>query len=321
MNLEEMLNLRFVEYDGIQFQKLFYEIMRVKYGTDFEMPWAYGNAGDYKCDGYHKTEQAFYACYAPENPTMDTDASSMIKKLTDDICGLKKNIKEGKWGYSISKFVFVVNMKIKKACPAPLLSKMSEIESDLQKEFSKKIDVSTMTQYDLKIIFNTLEKEKQEFILKKAYVHDSDFEFDGAIVSKIIEHFSSVDTIKVGIHDIMEFHKKIEFNNISKERGDALEHASYSIAALEIYFEELGSSSGEILQSTVLSLYDKAKTEYPENQDLQFDFIKNSLYTISDSDSSEFKKKVSDSVLIIMSKFFENCSIFESEGIKNESFV
>lgn len=319
MTLEDMLNARFTEYDGIQFQKLFYEIMRVKYNTDFEMPWPYGNVGDYKCDGYYKPDGAFYACYAPENPSVDTNASEMIKKINSDIEGLKLQIKVGKWKCPFLKFVFVVNMKNKKTCPSPLLVRKYEIESELESYYGRKIEVSIITQYDLKIIFNSLEKNEQEFILNKVFIYDNEFEFDGAIISKIIEHFSTKVVRQVKIHNIMEFEEKIKFNNLNQDRGDALEYASFNIAALENYFEELGNSSEETLQTALVSLYNDAKKEYPDNQNLQFDYIKDNLYQISEGDSSIIKKKVTDSTLIIMSKYFENCSIFESEEHKNES--
>ena len=52
MTVEDLLQRKFVEYSGVQFQKIFYEIMKVSNEEDFEMHEPYGNVGNYKSDRY-----------------------------------------------------------------------------------------------------------------------------------------------------------------------------------------------------------------------------------------------------------------------------
>ena len=314
MSIEDMLQRRFVEYSGYQFQKLFYEIMRNKYDADFDMPQPYGNVGDFKSDGYLRTTGTFFACYAPENPSDDTKASSMISKLISDLEGLQINIDNKIWQNSFNEFTFVVNMKYSNIVPAPLLVKKEELQIGLIKKYRKKIKINILTQYDLKITFNTLTLSQQRFILEKVYIHDADYEFDGSIISKIIEHFMHTKPIIAKPHNIMDFDNKIIFNGLSKERGDSLSYASYNISSLEMYLESLSSDSCSCLQNIVVKLYEEAIKEYPDNTNLQFDYVCNNLFVIDDETKSIYIKSICDTRLIIMSKFFENCSIFKSEG-------
>lgn len=314
MGIEEMLQRRFVEYSGYQFQKLFYEIMRNKYGADFDMPQPYGNVGDFKSDGYLRTTGTFFACYAPENPSDDTKASSMISKLISDLQGLQINIDNKIWKNSFDEFTFVVNMKYSNITPAPLLVKKEELQIGLEKKYGKKIKINILTQYDLKTIFNTLTLSQQRFILEKIYIHDGDYEFDGAIISKIIEHFMHTKSVIVKPHNIMDLNNKISFNGLSKERGDALSYASYNISSLEMYLESLSSDAFTCLQNIVIKLYEEAINKYPDNTNFQFDYICDNLYVINDEVKGIYIKNICDTRLIIMSKFFENCSIFRSEG-------
>ena len=314
MTINEMLNLRFIEYDGMQFQKLFYEIMRNRYGTDFDMPTPYGIYGDYKCDGYLRTEGAFYACYAPENPSVDTNASEMKSKITSDLEGLIKNIKAEVWKCEFKKFVFVVNMKSKRTVPSPLITKKFELEKEIEDSLGKKCEIDIITQYDLSLIFNELDPTKQRFILEKVYINDFDFEFDGSVISKIIEYFSLKCDDVVKPHNIMELEDKIKFNNLSEKRGDILLYASFNNSSLQNYLEEMGEDACDILQSIVLNLYQKALKLYPDNSNFQFDYICEKLYPLDETMGNS--KSITNSKYIIMSLFFENCSIFKSEVSK-----
>ena len=313
MAIEELLQRRFVDFSGYQFQKLFYEIMRNKYGDIFVMPEPYGNVGDFKCDGILANEGSYFACYAPENPHDDTIAKPMISKFESDLKGLEDKIDDGTWKTDFNRFIFVVNMKYRTSVPTLLVSKAQELEKSLLNKYSRKIDVVIWTQYDLKRIFLTLDSTCQLFILNRVYIHEEDIDFNGSIVATIIEHFYDVPTKKVAIHNIMQFKNKLKFNNLSKERCDDLECASYSISALEVYLQELSSDSLNSLQSMIINLYEDSKKEFPDDSNSQFDFIKNKMFPIENGSSSILIKSVNDTVLIIMSKFFENCSIFESE--------
>ncbi|MGM9972280.1 MAG: hypothetical protein ACI35W_07710 [Anaeroplasmataceae bacterium] len=312
MTIEEMLQRRFVEYFGFQFQKLFFEIMRNYYGDDFEMPHPYGSEGDYKSDGYLKSKGIFFACYAPENPSEYNDATAMISKLRSDLNGLiSKIIDEKKWLYPLNGFTFVLNLKFNNEAPAPLLSEKQNLEANLLKKFNRLIPINIITQYDLKLLFNQLDIAKQKYILEKVYVFDEDMEFDGTIIAKIIEYFSNKEIKPVKPHNLMDMTEKIKFNNLSIERESELIYAAFNISALENYLSSYSPDAQEILQTLVLNLYEDSKKNYPNNSNLQYDFIKEGLFDSKDSYGIKLKI-INNTKAIIMSKFFENCSIFES---------
>ena len=310
MNLEGMLRQKFWEYDGNQFQKLFYEIMRAKYGADFDMPQPFGSLGDYKCDGYLNSSGTFYACYGPELIN-DSTAEKIKSKLRGDVRGLVKNIKDGKWLKPLNKFVFVLNLRNENYPPLPVCVEKQNLEEELFTEFSRTIPIEVITQYDLSVAFNTLTVNEQKYILEKAFINDPVFDFDGSIIAKIIEHFATHNTVKARLHEIMKFESKIIFNNLNEERSAELGQASYSNAALQNYLEKLGEDACGILQSAILELYRKSCDEFPDDSNLQYDYIKSNLYLINDSTVSV--KLINDSKAIIMSYFFENCTIFKSE--------
>lgn len=316
MGVEELLQRRFVDFSGNQFQKLFFEIMRCKYHDLFVMPEAYGNVGDFKCDGILTNEGFYFACYAPENPYDSTIANPICKKLEDDLKGLEVRIDDGTWKTILNKFVFVINMKYSNTIPAPVYTKAQGLERSLCEKYKREIKISLRTQYDLKLIFLGLDSKLQQFILNKIYYHEEDINFDGSIIATIIEHFHHNIVNKVGVHNIMQFKDKLTFNNLSSERCADLECASYNISALELFLRELSSDSLVILQSTIVNLYNDSKEKFPNDSNSQFDYIKNKIYVIPNGSSDASIKSINETVLIIMSKFFENCTIFESENSK-----
>lgn len=313
MTIEDLLQRKFIEYSGFQFQKLFYEIMRNKNGDDFEMPEHYGSCGDFKCDGFLKSTGFYFACYSPENPYDDTKADAIISKLNNDLNGLQKRIDDGTWKIPFNGFIFVVNMKYVNTVPAPVFPDAQNLEISLKAKYGDHFQIKIWTQYDLKRIFLGLDSAIQNFIINKVYFHEEDIDFSGGTVALILEHFSSLDPKKVPIHNIMDFKRKMIFNNLSEERKCDLECASYSVSSLEIYLEELGDNSTQTLQTLLVELYEKAKIEFPNDSNLQFDYIKENIYPMDHISSKQNIKEINCTKLIIMSKFFENCSIFQSE--------
>ena len=307
MTVEDLLQRRFVEYSGAQFQKLFYEIMKISNKDDFEMPEPYGNVGDYKCDGYLISKGHYFACYSPSNPTEEFKESYINSKLESDLSGLINNIKSGIWKYPLKEFIFILNMKYINTVPAPVLSKKQELEKTYE------ITIHIWTTYELKLIFNSLSLEEKKFILEKVYINEKDIDFNGAIISKIIEHMSTCTYTRVQPHNIMEFESKIIFNKLSDERKSELLCASYNIDELEKYMDNLSSDCCSIIQTLVINLYNESKTHFPQSSDLQFDYIKDKIYPITEDMDSMKIKMINDTKMCIMSKFIENCTIFESE--------
>ena len=72
----------------------------------------------------------------------------------------------------------------------------------------------------------------------------------------------------------------------------------------------------EQLSSLLKKIYIDAK-EKLENQDQIFDYIINKLMETSSQELKNVDLKiVRETVMIIVSKYFENCTIFEKNGVK-----
>ncbi len=74
---------RFTDARGDNFQKLFGQIMNLRYPGDFTQTRPWGALGDDKCDGYLPSQQKFYQCYAPD----DLERTKTLEKLNQDFTG------------------------------------------------------------------------------------------------------------------------------------------------------------------------------------------------------------------------------------------
>ncbi|MBN2619359.1 MAG: hypothetical protein JXR64_13705 [Spirochaetales bacterium] len=314
-NLVDVLKNRFIDADGKYFQEIFYEIMRAKYATDFVMPRNYGKIGDYKCDGISINEGFYYAIYSPENPNFrDENQKYAIGKVRKDIKGFLEQYEKGTWEYKCSKFIFVYNAKFNKQPPAPILSELSKLDKKVKEKFPE-ITVSYMTQYDLELAFIELKSEQQEFIINHTYCGSEEIDFDASSIALILDKMHMTDFKSVEVHDIMGMKEKIKFNKLDENRAGDLLKASYNIMDFKDFIRRTNPEYIQFLQDRCLTLYDEAKTILKTNSNKQFDYILENLYSydIKQVNSNEaVYKSIKNNKLIIMSMFFENCSIFES---------
>lgn len=314
MSVELILTNKFIEANGAQFQNIFFEIMRAKHGSDFIMPRNYGIYGDLKCDGIHISKGIYYGVYSPENPNFkDVNQSEAIKKFNSDLDGLIALIDEN-WGYPLKEFVFVYNGKFMNTIPSPILSAISLKHEELKLKYPT-VKLSSITQYDLKLVFLTLNVGIQEFILSKTYFSVEEINLDGSIVAMILEKMHLSAFKKSELHAIMDFKDKIKFNGLDDNRASDLLHASYNIDDFVVFVRSIDPQYLNMLHNLCKDLYDKSALLF-SNANSQFDYILENLYIydISDKDYNYYNlKSIKENKLIIISVFFENCSIFKSK--------
>ncbi len=305
---DQMLEHKIFTCVGYEFQNLFFEIMKNLYKDDFIMPKPQGQYGDKKNDGYIPSKGKYFAVYGPD--TWDLNIKYTIQKLESDLNGLLENIKKGEWKSQLNEFVFVVNTRHNNNFPVEIVQKMEE----LSKKHSIKIIL--WSSYDIKLLFNQLSIEQKKYILQ-CYVNLDSISLNIQVLNKIIEKISDSKYTKNKIDGFMEFESKIKFNNLSKDRGADLLCASFSINNLDNALNELDSTGliQEQLSTLIKGLYIEAK-EKMENENQVFDYLMNKLMETS---STELKNidlmVVRETIMIIMSKYFENCTIFEKNGV------
>lgn len=94
---------------GLPFQLKLQKVLSKYYkalGKTYEMPAPYG--GDDKNDGWVVEDATFYQIYAPIQVKRSL-GKDIQDKFQEDLEGLVKKIKEGKWNGKLNKFVFIVN--------------------------------------------------------------------------------------------------------------------------------------------------------------------------------------------------------------------
>lgn len=291
---------------GYDFQYLFFEIMKNKYKEQFVMPKPQGRYGDKKNDGYIVDKGQYFAVYGPDS--YDLNISYTISKMDTDLTGLIENINSGAWKNPVNTFIFVVNTRHNNILPVEIIQKTEELSNKYG------IYVTVWTSYDLRSIFNELTEPQKQFILQ-CYVALDNITLNIQVLNKIIEKVNKLNCSKSKIDGIMEFEKKIAFNNLDDNRASDLLSASYSINTIDQVLDELDSTGllQEQLSDLLRKIYEEAKDKLSDENQI-FDYIISKLMETSSTDLREIDLKIiRETVLIIMSKYFENCTIFEKD--------
>lgn len=289
---------------GYEFQNIFFAIMKSKYNDDFIMPKPQGRIGDKKNDGYIPSKGEYFAVYGPES--FDLDKNYTILKLKTDLEGLINNIKNGEWKYELKKFVFVVNTRNNDT----FYTEVVQTAEELAIKYS--IEVVLWGSYEVRKEFNSLSIEEKKFVLQ-TYVSLDNFSLNIPILNTLIEKLCNSNYKKTKIDGIMEFKEKIRFNNLSDDRATDLVYSSYNINSLDLALNSLDSTGviQEQLAQLLKDIYDEAK-KICDNEDEVFDYLVSKLMDESSGNLKSINfKLVRETVIIIMSKYFENCTIFE----------
>lgn len=104
------------------------------------------------------------------------------------------------------------------------------------------------------------------------------------------------------------FDKKIEFNNLNKSIGNLLTTANYQSYIIDEYFTSNSEFTKNELRDIFNSLYQEALISI-EEQENKSDHV---FFYILEKSSPSPEKAVKDSVLVLMSYYFEYCDIFEA---------
>lgn len=291
---------------GYEFQNLFFEIMKTSYNDDFIMPKPQGRLGDKKNDGYIPSKGEYFAVYGPE--TSDFNVNYTVSKLETDFIGLLDNIKNGEWKHELKKFIFVVNTRNNNTFPVSLVQKAEELSQTYS------VDVCLWGSYEIRQLFEKLPSENKKFILQ-CYVSLDNISLNLQVLNELIDKINSLNYNKSKIDGFMAFEKKIKFNNLSESRSADLLSASFNINALDLALNELDSTGviQEQLAYLLKTIYDEGKGKC-ENENQVFDYLIDKLMEESSTNLKSINLKiVKETIIIVVSKYFENCTIFEKE--------
>lgn len=282
--------------NGQSFEDLFTEIMSYV-DHDFRKIKAWGNIGDRKNDGYIESKGIYYQVYAPEDITLKYP--ELVSKLKQDFEGLKDQ-----WN-PIKEFYFVVNDKFK------------GVNADSEKVLKQLSTIHNLDKSGFFTADNLMQKvfslETDEIVKIVGFLPNINniSKLDFSALNQVIPHI-----MKIPLNSIQEeikrpnWDEKIKFNQLSKNTEFLLNQGSFLLGSLNNYLSNNAFLAQE-LQMHMSSIYDKAKEllNHPNMSN------ENVFWEIVNMCLPENELSYQSAVIVIMSKYFESCDIFE-EPIK-----
>ena len=281
--------------DGQIFEELFSAIMNYA-EADFQQIKPWGNIGDRKNDGYIKTKGIFYQVYAPED--IRKSDTNVVSKLQKDFDGLKKQ-----WS-PVNEFYFVVNDKYKgvNADSEKIIQEM-KISHNLN-------DAGFLTAKHLENILFELEDDQiysiTGFIPDPANIKQLDFSILNEVIGYIMQlPLNKDDKSKIVVPD---WNEKIKLNVLSESVSQLLSNGCFQLHSLDEYLKDSSDFLADSLRDKMNEVYLQEK-ENKSGDEL--------FWAIVNSASPKAEQMYQTSVIVIMSKYFETCDIFE-EPVQEE---
>lgn len=275
---------------GKDFQDLFADIMAHRYGTSFHRVCPWGQQGDWKCDGYLKSEEMLFACYAPRE-MKDTKTA---RKIDEDFSGAV-----AQWKKYMQKWVFVHND------PEGLSPRVTQKLLELGRRCPD-IDVRHWGIIEVKSKCLELQQSDLEEILgkapdKKAMMNTGMEEL--VPVLKTIE-----DMPPEGQQDLSQpSADKIEHNMLSESVRSLLKAGMTKAPLVRRYFQ---SNSSPEKRDSIAKAFKRRYQEF-RNANLPPDEIFAKLHEHVGGEAQSAPKRLC-AEFAVLSHFFETCDIFEN---------
>ena len=301
MNVQEktfarqLFQNKILKADGQIFEDIFSAIMNYA-ETDFQQIKPWGNIGDRKNDGYIKTKGIFYQVYAPED--IRKSYTNVVSKLKKDFDGLK-----AQWSL-VNEFYFVVNDKYKGVnADCEKIIQEIKISHNLN-------DAGFLTAKDLENIL--FELEDDQIYLITGHIPDpaNIKQLDFSILNEVIGHIMQLplnegDKPK---NVLPNWNEKIKLNVLSESVSQLLINGGFQSHSLKEYLENNSDFLADSLRDKMNEVYSQEK-ENKSGDEL--------FWAIVNSASPKAEYRYQTSAIVIMSKYFETCDIFE-EPVQEE---
>ncbi|MCP4109773.1 MAG: hypothetical protein GY749_30365 [Desulfobacteraceae bacterium] len=280
---------------GQAFEDIFTAIMNYA-EPGFQQIKAWGNIGDRKNDGYIKNKGIFYQVNAPEN--IRKSYTKVVNKLKTDFDGLKSQ-----WN-PVNEFYFVVNDGYD-GVNADCEQAIQEI-----KKKHKLNDAGFLTAKDLENILFTLDDDQIFLIVGNipdpAVIKQLDYSILNEVISYIMKlPLGKGDMPKVTLPNVDE---KIKFNNLSEPVACLLNNGYFQLHSLNKYLSNNSDFLADSLRDRMNDIYTSEKKKKNNGDDL--------FWAVVNFASPKAEQMYQTSVIVIMSKYFETCDIFEEPSEK-----
>ena len=301
MNVQEktlarqLFQNKILKADGQRFEDIFSEIMNYV-DTDFQQIKPWGNIGDRKNDGYIKNKGIFYQVYAPED--IRRSYTTVVSKLKKDFDGLK-----AQWS-PVNEFYFVVNDKLKgvNADCEKIIQEMKIVHNLDNAGF--------LTVKHLENILFELDDDQILSIAGNTPDPANIKQLDYSILNEVIEYIMQLplndgDKPKIVVP---EWDEKIRLNVLSEFVSQLLINGSFQLHSLDEYLDNNSDFLADSLRDKMNEVYSLEK-ENKSGDEL--------FWAIVNYASPKAERMYQTSAIVIMSKYFETCDIFE-EPVQEE---
>ena len=275
--------------NGQAFEDIFTSTMFYAHpGFQAIKPW--GKIGDRKNDGYIKSEGSYFQVYAPEDITKSY--IEFVKKIERDFSGL---IEE--WS-PVNNFYFVVNDKYR-----GVNADCEQIIQEL-KERHDLIDAKILTAKDLENEVFYLEDDQILSIVGNLPDPFNLKRFDFYVLNEIISYIMELPIDRNGKYSIVlpNLDEKIKFNGLSDTTAEYLYNGLIKVVHVEEYLSNNSNFAADSLRDKLCEVYNEEKEKDTED---------NLFWNIVNRLSPKAQQIYQSTVIIIMSKYFESCDIFE----------
>lgn len=276
--------------DGQAFEDIFTALMNYS-DSRFRSIKPWGNIGDRKNDGYIPESGVFFQVYAPEN--IENNYPDVIKKLETDFAGLVKQ-----WNQTVNEFYFVVNDKFKGVNADSEQAIQNIVKShQLQKGGFR-------TAKDLENLLFSLDEDQIIMITGNLPDKKNLNRLDYSILNEVINFIMSISLPQGKPPAIIlpDWDDKIKFNNLTDITESYLNNAYIQVNNFENYLSNNSDFLADELRDKLNEIYLEEKIEF-SGDDLFWNIV------VKASPRSE--QSYQSAVIIIMSKYFESCDIFE----------
>lgn len=261
-----------------------------------------GKVGDRKNDGYLKSVGRYFQVYAPEEP--QHSIKKAIQKAEGDFNGLKsfwQNI------HPINEYHFVFN------------DKYHGSTAELEKALKNIMNVHKLKDADVflaKHLENVLFGLTDDVILSiVGYIPDPstiemiDYQSLREVISYMLQSHKPLSPQPALV--VPGFDEKIEFNGLSKQVKNLLDTASYQMGSLDEYFYKNGAVIKQELRDILSEKYKEAQAK--NFGDISDGITKGDLvfFDILRSLAPNSSPSIENAAIILMTKYFESCDIFE----------
>jgi hypothetical protein len=282
---------RFTDAQGNDFQKLFGQIMNLRFPHDFTQTRPWGKLGDDKCDGYLPSQRRFYQCYAPD----DMKKSETLKKLRADFAGALPHKRK-----HFTVWVFVHNARDGQI-PSWLTLELDRLRQEHQDITVETLGYFELLEEALKLgegqlvdLFGPLPSQRDMLAVK----------FKDVL--PLLEHLSR-QTLPTDMVPSPVSPKKLKYNRLSAEASFCLQQGMIKAKTVRDYLDRTPDKE---LAARVAGTF-RAEYERLRKEQSDPDAILRGLRVFTQG-PFVLDPQIEAAVMAVLAYLFEECDIFES---------